>query len=924
MHYIHSVMDADEASSGASEAEGEGAGAMAVDEQEQQQGSLTPRVPPPPVEEVAGGEDDESEGGEDDEDDSFEIDDAAMETVEDAGSDGGGAMDEGDDDQMPVDGEGGGSAAGGDDDMVTPQVRPPADVPPRPESAKAKKQKRLETLIKGYFAQIVGGCGSADCANLLCRSCEDSVIITSIKAGGVELSKNDAAKLAVQLAQKSLEEDYLCASCRRGEHPLAVIEDHRQRVESIKDLLPAPWPQQIDAALEARRTKYLCTRPPGAPVLDLATVRQHCEAFSAGGDIGALVKFVGQAFSDERALSFAFLKAGTVTSAEDCGLDVEAVAEGYSALYSVGEEAVGNAMTTAVGNLVKTLRMTTESHFDSHSLVEMRQFIVLLLDPSLIEYACEETHQRQVLDLMFCMTSIPEKTGMQELLVSWLAKLGEEVFTGLLTVFHMYITVRITSATVDEHDRRIGLDSIFPAVKMLALLHKANEKFELGYAGDEDFYNDAVNELVNMKEDYSRRWLYWVPEAQRRRLSGTQFSFCNYPFILNAYSKSVVIQTDGQRQMDEAFRQNLLQHVLMGGGQNPHLVVKVSRENLLNDATQQFSKPPDELKRPLRVKFKGEEGVDEGGVKREFFLLLTPKLLNLDLGMFTYNKSSRNFWFREGMPGMELGVYFELLGKIVAVAIYNGVILDLPFPRCLWRRMVTGSEQVSLEDLKEIDPEMAHGLQQLLEFDGDVQETFELTFTHDSEQYGQLISRDLKPGGKELAVTNENRAEYVELYVNHIVNTLPKNEIAEFVRGFKMVMDGQAFQLLKAHELELIVVGSPELDIAALEDAARYEDTDEGGFNENHVAVGYFWSYAKGLGEEGRKKLLTFITSSDRVPVGGCKNLRIVISKHGDNTHLPAAHTCFNHLLLPEYDSQEQLQQKFDAAISEGGGFHIV
>ena len=66
---------------------------------------------------------------------------------------------------------------------------------------------------------------------------------------------------------------------------------------------------------------------------------------------------------------------------------------------SVGEEAVGNAMTTAVGNLVKTLRMTTESHFDSHSLVEMRQFIVLLLDPSLIEYACEETHQRQVLDL---------------------------------------------------------------------------------------------------------------------------------------------------------------------------------------------------------------------------------------------------------------------------------------------------------------------------------------------------------------------------------------------------------------------------------------------------------------------------------------------------------------------------------------------
>merc|ERR1711939_529042 len=186
-----------------------------------------------------------------------------------------------------------------------------------------------------------------------------------------------------------------------------------------------------------------------------------------------------------------------------------------------------------------------------------------------------------------------------------------------------------------------------------------------------------------------------------------------------------------------------------------------------------------------------------------------------------------------------------------------------------------------------------------------------------------LVSKDLKPGGAEISVTNDNREEYVKLYVNHVINELPAKEIREFIKGFKMVMDGRAFQLCKPKELEMIVVGSPELDFGDLEKAALYEDQEE--FNEDHTVVGYFWAYAKSLDEEGKKKLLSFITSSDRVPVGGCKNLRIVISKHGtDPTRLPSAHTCFNHLLLPEYETLEQLGERFETAIAEGGGFHIV
>ena len=75
-------------------------------------------------------------------------------------------------------------------------------------------------------------------------------------------------------------------------------------------------------------------------------------------------------------------------------------------------------------------------------------------------------------------------------------------------------------------------------------------------------------------------------------------------------------------------------------------------------------------------------------------------------------------------------------------------------------------------------------------------------------------------------------------------------------------MDGEAFKLLTPDELELIVVGSVDLDFGALEQAAAYEDQDD--FNKDHEVVRYFWNWAQSLNDDGKKALLTFVTSSDR------------------------------------------------------------
>lgn len=77
--------------------------------------------------------------------------------------------------------------------------------------------------------------------------------------------------------------------------------------------------------------------------------------------------------------------------------------------------------------------------------------------------------------------------------------------------------------------------------------------------------------------------------------------------------------------------------------------------------------------------------------------------------------------------------------------------------------------------------------------------------------------------------------------------------------------------------------------------------------------------------EEQKKQFLFFTTGSDRAPIGGLKNMRFIITKHGDdNDRLPQAHTCFNVLLLPPYASKEKLKEKLLLATQNATGFGML
>ena len=108
-------------------------------------------------------------------------------------------------------------------------------------------------------------------------------------------------------------------------------------------------------------------------------------------------------------------------------------------------------------------------------------------------------------------------------------------------------------------------------------------------------------------------------------------------------------------------------------------------------------------------------------------------------------------------------------------------------------------------------------------------------------------------------------------------------------------MESASLDLFLPEELELLVVGSPELDFEALEANATYE----GGYSKDSDTVVNFWKFIKQADRETQIQLLKFSTASSKAPIGGLGKLPFVIQRAGPDSHqLPTSHTCFNTCVL--------------------------
>ena len=143
--------------------------------------------------------------------------------------------------------------------------------------------------------------------------------------------------------------------------------------------------------------------------------------------------------------------------------------------------------------------------------------------------------------------------------------------------------------------------------------------------------------------------------------------------------------------------------LLQSGMASLYLLLEVRRDSILEDTLNHIVKPNLNFKKPLRVHFVGEPGVDEGGVRKEFFQLLTRSLFDPSYGMLNYNEQKVLYWFN-GFTH-EPNINFELIGILMGLAIYNNILLDVPFPLVCYKTLLF--QEPTLDDLREWQPEIA-------------------------------------------------------------------------------------------------------------------------------------------------------------------------------------------------------------------------
>uniref|UniRef100_A0A673NJH1 Probable E3 ubiquitin-protein ligase HERC4 n=1 Tax=Sinocyclocheilus rhinocerous TaxID=307959 RepID=A0A673NJH1_9TELE len=236
---------------------------------------------------------------------------------------------------------------------------------------------------------------------------------------------------------------------------------------------------------------------------------------------------------------------------------------------------------------------------------------------------------------------------------------------------------------------------------------------------------------------------------------------------------------------------------------------------------------------------------------------------------------------------VETEKYF-LFGILCGLAFNNNSVVHLPFPLALFKKLL--NVKPSLEDLIEFDSGLGKSLQYILDYSEDVEE-MEMYYT----------------------------VNFVDKYVDYILNKSVEEVFEEFKRGFFKACDRCMVEMFEPEELRGVLVGSEEYDW----DILKQNTTYEGSFYAGHPTIISFWEVFDELTSNEKKAFLLFLTGFEKVPILGMSAVKMRVRPLFSFTqdHLPQALTCHALLDLPVYQKKETLKAKVIEAINHKRGF---
>ncbi|KAI8004134.1 E3 ubiquitin-protein ligase UPL6 [Camellia lanceoleosa] len=342
----------------------------------------------------------------------------------------------------------------------------------------------------------------------------------------------------------------------------------------------------------------------------------------------------------------------------------------------------------------------------------------------------------------------------------------------------------------------------------------------------------------------------------------------------------------------------------------PHAVFtrnrfRIRRDHILEDAFSQLSALSEEdLRGPIRVTFVNgfgveEAGIDGGGIFKDFMENITRAAFDVQYGLF--KETVDHLLYPNPGSGMiheQHLQFFHFLGTVLAKAMFEGILVDIPFATFFLSKLK--QKYNYLNDLPSLDPELYRHLIFLKHYKGDTSK-LELYFVIVNNEYGEQTEEELLPGGKSIRVTNENVITFIHLIANHRLNSQIRQQSSHFLRGFQQLIQKDWIDMFNEHELQ------------------------------EHYVIDMLWAVLKNFSMENQMKFLKFVTGCSRGPLLGFKYLEplFCIQRAAGNAseealdRLPTSATCMNLLKLPPYRSKEQMEQKLLYAINADAGFDL-
>lgn len=366
------------------------------------------------------------------------------------------------------------------------------------------------------------------------------------------------------------------------------------------------------------------------------------------------------------------------------------------------------------------------------------------------------------------------------------------------------------------------------------------------------------------------------------------------------------------------FRQELER--LDDGIRRDDLGIHVRRDNVFEESFRELHRrSSEEWKNRFFVVFEDEEGQDAGGLLREWYTIISREIFNPNYALFTTSPGDRVTYMINSASHCNSNhlSYFKFVGRVIAKAIYDNKLLDCYFTRSFYKHIL--GKPVKYTDMESEDYSFYQGLVFLLEHD--VSELgYELTFSVEVREFGVTDVRELKPDGSNIPVTEENKHEYVRLVCQEKMTGSIRKQLNAFLEGFYNIIPKRLISIFNEQELELLISGLPNIDIDDLKASTEYHK-----YLPNSLQIQWFWRALRSFNQADRAKLLQFVTGTSKVPLQGFASLegmngvqKFQIHRDERSTdRLPSAHTCFNQLDLPVYETYDKLRHMLLKAIQE-------